>query len=332
MTEPASKRKRVESNGTESATEKLARSDIWMPYGDIVLQAESTQFRVNRDVLAKQSTVFADMFLVPQPPNEPTIEGCPVVLLAGDSAKDWTLLLESMYEPYKHGEQIPLDVLSAMLKLGQKYQMSDIRKHAVALIHYEFPKTLSEYDRTRMDGDWEPTRIKEQTGLELELLNLAVAYGIETSVPTLGLVCLKRHSMKSLIYSKLRRPDGSYILLESRARDLLSVAAEKTLEYQQRLLHWLEFDDETVVPAEDCEHHDHCGTERASMHRSIFRGWCISAQSNLLLSPWPFSETDLCNFCEAAAKERWQEDLTLAWEALPSLFLLPDWKRLKDTE
>jgi hypothetical protein len=69
-----------------------------MQYGDIILQAESTQFRINRDVLAKQSSVFRDMFSVPQPPNEPTIEGCPIVHVS-DTAKDWELLLEVLYDP-----------------------------------------------------------------------------------------------------------------------------------------------------------------------------------------------------------------------------------------
>lgn len=83
---------------TEDVHPTPTRSKIWMPYGDIILQAESTQFRVNRDVLAKQSSVFSDMFSVPQPPNEPTVEGCPVVHVS-DTAKDWEMLLEVLYEP-----------------------------------------------------------------------------------------------------------------------------------------------------------------------------------------------------------------------------------------
>ena len=70
-----------------------------MPYGDIILQAESTQFRVNRDILAKHSSVFQDLFLIPQPPNEGTVEGCPIVQLS-DSAIDLQLLLTAFYDPY----------------------------------------------------------------------------------------------------------------------------------------------------------------------------------------------------------------------------------------
>ncbi|KAK6981071.1 hypothetical protein R3P38DRAFT_3334053 [Favolaschia claudopus] len=97
---PSTKRKRTEdaSEPAMANTTPITRSEIWVPYGDMVLQAESTQFRVNRDVLARQSPVFSDMFSLPQPSDEPTIEGCPVVHLF-DSAKDWELLLEILYDP-----------------------------------------------------------------------------------------------------------------------------------------------------------------------------------------------------------------------------------------
>jgi hypothetical protein len=95
-------KQRIEQDPTSllNATEDTAsvRSELWMPYGDIILQVESTQFRVNRDVLAKQSSVFRDLFSVPQPLNEATIDGCPIVELS-DSAEDWVLILETLYNP-----------------------------------------------------------------------------------------------------------------------------------------------------------------------------------------------------------------------------------------
>jgi hypothetical protein len=97
---PSAKRKRTEQDPSEPTPSDTTpiRSKIWMQYGDIILQAESTQFRINRDVLAKQSSVFRDIFSLPQPPNEPTIEGCPIVHVS-DTAKDWELLLEVLYDP-----------------------------------------------------------------------------------------------------------------------------------------------------------------------------------------------------------------------------------------
>ncbi|KAJ7032049.1 hypothetical protein C8F04DRAFT_1109050 [Mycena alexandri] len=101
---PSTKRQRTEEEPSEAPPPAPAptpvRSKIWMPYDDIILQAESTQFRVNCDVLARQSSVFKDMFALPQPADEPTIEGCPIVRIF-DSTKDWELLLEVLYHPFQ---------------------------------------------------------------------------------------------------------------------------------------------------------------------------------------------------------------------------------------
>ncbi|KAJ7697600.1 hypothetical protein B0H17DRAFT_1007024 [Mycena rosella] len=140
---PSAKRKRTET-APESTDATPVRSKIWMPYGDIVLQVEATQFRVNRDVLAKQSKVFSDMFSVPQPPNEPTVEGCPIVLVS-DTAKDWELLLKMLYDPFHYETGMSLDILSALLRLGKKYDISMAKDNALWRIHVEFPTELDDW-------------------------------------------------------------------------------------------------------------------------------------------------------------------------------------------
>lgn len=77
---PASKRKRLDSS--EDAIDPVL-SDIWYDDGNVVLQAQNTQFKVYRGILAQSSPVFKDMFMLPQPSLEGTqlVEGCPVVQL-----------------------------------------------------------------------------------------------------------------------------------------------------------------------------------------------------------------------------------------------------------
>lgn len=75
--------------------------DLWFDDGSVVLQVESTQFRVHRSVLSSQSVIFRDMFSVPQPSVsgatvEGMIEGCPVVCLQ-DKSQDWTYVLQMIY-------------------------------------------------------------------------------------------------------------------------------------------------------------------------------------------------------------------------------------------
>ncbi|KAF7297680.1 BTB domain-containing protein [Mycena kentingensis (nom. inval.)] len=94
---PPTKRRREDENAEEPIT---GSSDYWFDDGNIILQAESTQFRVAKSMLTKHSSVFRDMFTVPTPAGEPIVEGCHVVFLPGDTAKDWTHLLSVMYSRY----------------------------------------------------------------------------------------------------------------------------------------------------------------------------------------------------------------------------------------
>lgn len=72
--------------------------EFWLYDGSIVLAVEHTLFRVHRTILANHSEVFADLFTVPQPEDEDTIDGCHVVRLYDDE-KDFVDLLKAMYHP-----------------------------------------------------------------------------------------------------------------------------------------------------------------------------------------------------------------------------------------
>lgn len=90
---PATKRKRTEPDDTA-----IKRGDPWFEDGNIVLQAETTQFKVYSGILSRQSEIFADMLTVPQPQStEESVEGCAVVRLT-DSAQDWTHALKAIFE------------------------------------------------------------------------------------------------------------------------------------------------------------------------------------------------------------------------------------------
>ncbi|KAF8208156.1 hypothetical protein K438DRAFT_1468773, partial [Mycena galopus ATCC 62051] len=59
-------------------------SETWRRDGNVVLQAANIQFRVHWSVLAQHSSVFRDIEELPQPPDQPTVDGCPVVELYDD--------------------------------------------------------------------------------------------------------------------------------------------------------------------------------------------------------------------------------------------------------
>lgn len=93
-----SKRKRVgEDTELSAPIVRTMRSDVWLEDGNIVIQAEGKQFKVYRGVLAMHSSVFKDMFSIPQPPSSetPTVEGYPLVHVS-DSAEDVAVVLRAL--------------------------------------------------------------------------------------------------------------------------------------------------------------------------------------------------------------------------------------------
>jgi len=73
-------------------------TDFWFEDGSVVLQVESTLFRVHQSILSMHSDVFQGMFSVPQPTvtDGDLVYGCPVVQLS-DRAVDWTHVLKALY-------------------------------------------------------------------------------------------------------------------------------------------------------------------------------------------------------------------------------------------
>lgn len=90
------------SDGPTSATTTLypvVRSEIWFEDGNVVLEAERKQFKVHRGMLARSSSIFRDMFTVPQPqnPEEASVDGCVIIRLP-DSAEDVEIVLQALVE------------------------------------------------------------------------------------------------------------------------------------------------------------------------------------------------------------------------------------------
>ncbi|KAJ7287177.1 hypothetical protein C8J57DRAFT_995026, partial [Mycena rebaudengoi] len=70
-------------------------SEIWHTDGSVVLQAQNTQFRVHWSVLSLNSSFFREMQGLPQPPDQPSIDGCIIIQLS-DSVEDVEHLLKAL--------------------------------------------------------------------------------------------------------------------------------------------------------------------------------------------------------------------------------------------
>lgn len=73
------------------------QSDFWFEDGSVILLAGSVAFKVHRGQLARHSEVFRDLLSLPQPIDEASFEGCPLVELH-DSPTDLWYLLRALYD------------------------------------------------------------------------------------------------------------------------------------------------------------------------------------------------------------------------------------------
>ena len=83
---------------TPSSGPLLTRcSHLWYSDGSIVLQAETTVFRVYSGILSQYSPVFRGLFTVPQPESPEQYDGCPLVKLP-DAERDIRYFLEAIHD------------------------------------------------------------------------------------------------------------------------------------------------------------------------------------------------------------------------------------------
>nr|GAT55194.1 predicted protein [Mycena chlorophos] len=160
-------------------------SEYWFDDGNIVLQAEQTQFRVTKSMLAMHSTVFRDMLTIPLPPDEPVVDGCPIVFLPDDKPEDWKHLLDAMYpKSWAQSQNPTLDVIHSILRLSRKYDVPAFRQECIRRLKLEFPSTFEGLEAVW--GAWKHIEMDPGRGdinTVFQLINLSREFGLPSLLP-----------------------------------------------------------------------------------------------------------------------------------------------------
>ncbi|KAJ7496929.1 hypothetical protein FB451DRAFT_1017263 [Mycena latifolia] len=316
MTSPPAKRQR-----TEDAP--ITRSDIWHSDGSVVLQTEDTQFRVHWGVLALHSSFFRDMQGLPQPPDQPSVDGCPVVELQ-DSTTDVTHLLKVLYDPsvYPKLSVLPIAVVAALLRLGRKYEFRKLLDLAVERLTTENPTTLEKYDRfTPDEGVYVPKRLVNYPGIIFDVLTLAREHNILSVLPC-AYYRVSTHT--SYLFSGLPRGDGTTASLALVEQHRCVLGRQKLSRAQSRsgyALGWLR----SWVPDDGCTQPDECTTVRDDFlhdYLDLLGVWALERYSELHLT--------FCAACKPPNKEAVRAGRKKVWDDLPGFFDLPPWDELRN--
>ncbi|KAF7299315.1 BTB domain-containing protein [Mycena indigotica] len=307
----------------------LQRStDYWFDDGNIILQVESTQFRLAKSVLAMHSSVFRDMFSLPLPQDEPLVDGCPVVILCGDRSEDWTHLLAAVFPLQLFRTRNPtLDQLSAILRLSKKYDIPLPRSDCVRRLKCEFPTTLAEHDQ--LDTGWMHIEIPGDLSITqalVHLVNLAREVGLFSILPLLLYDIIiaaepgeNDHDNPNVLHHALRKL--------STADEIACLRFHVRLmqPYHQTPLKWIE-----SVPCVECT-----AAPKCSVKIDLLLGLALNAPNALIhefLTQWDSHDdwsSKVCEKCLIVAKAVHETARQKFWDRLPSFFELPEWEELR---
>jgi hypothetical protein len=321
--------------------------DLWLDGGNLVIRAENTVFKVLAAQLSIASSVFRDMFSVPQPADgtAENFEGLPFVRLP-DTAFDVTQFLKALVYPgcaraFLRDRQVLTDlalclsyaedamtsrlaVVASILRLGSKYGVAHFRRIAIARLFRAIPTTLDHYYEPDDSENFSFEGYKREHTM-LVFLHLAREYNLPALLPC----CLWYWTPEcvSLIPEYLPSKDGSSVMTEDGrvyALDLetygLCIAAGWQLDERRRRL--------IKGILRQCSlEHPSCFGDASQLLDDLLTDLDINLLEKIV-SAWWINTFNLCDMCAGSAEAQWEIGRKVSWDTLPSYYALPPWKEL----
>ncbi|EIW56909.1 uncharacterized protein TRAVEDRAFT_49719 [Trametes versicolor FP-101664 SS1] len=310
----------TKGSGDESISRKRDE-EFWYSDGSVILVAQDVEFRVYKGLLAEHSPVFRDMFSLPQPPpaSEPVVtlseDACPIVHMS-DSPEDLRHVLHaympkggsspffaSVTQPYSY------DMISAAIRLGHKYQMSNLLDHALEYLKQHF---TNDFETWRGHPYYVPRGFTREHAIGV--VNLARLTGETSLLPTAFLAC---SFLAEDIVHGFERTDGTREHL-SMADIGLCIAGRVRLVKESVKVAFRVFQ---PIASDKCKNKAAC--------LENFRRICTKLDEHVdsITAPDPsgtyytkIQVKDLCVHCYAMVKERDTRERKAVWEQLPAIF------------
>ncbi|KAJ7865650.1 hypothetical protein B0H14DRAFT_2734146 [Mycena olivaceomarginata] len=265
------------------------------------------------------------MLGLPQPQEQPTVDGCPVIELSLDSEEDVENLLRALYDPlFFLQKALPFPIIASHLRLSRKYEFRGVLETIVERLTHENPTTLDGYDALKTGNTYSPTRIVNYRGLIYDTITLAGENNILTVLPCAYYRALVGSS-PSQIFDGIPRGDGTVATLSpahQRACNLGRTALLRAQWDAENTFGWTEnqADEVNCVDPTGCRHKKY-----AFLRRHVVRGslapFCSVAYVDSL---------SICAVCTEVIRGKMIAGRQRMWDLLPTFFELPPWSELKD--
>ncbi|KAJ7759991.1 hypothetical protein B0H16DRAFT_1313090 [Mycena metata] len=295
---------------------------LWFKDCGLIIQAETTLFRVSRDFLAMRSPVFADMLSMPTPVDAEMMEGCPFVRLP-DAARDVTYFLKALiysefFEPWPTKALFP--VVAGVLRMSHKYQVDVLRRRALLHLSSQHPMTLDDWDATGKNS------MRAHGEFLLEVILLARQTSALWILPVAFYNASTRLDIEILITG-----------LDGRSLETTDViACVQGLRYLDTTAtsNILDFLTPRAIPG--CVLPVACAQKRGAK-RSEVEAWRVyepQEDTNPIapLDMWEQSDyhgVDVCGVCRSYIESFHRSARQSLWSRLPEIFGLPPWAELE---
>ncbi|KAJ7604133.1 hypothetical protein FB45DRAFT_851340 [Roridomyces roridus] len=322
--------------------------ELWFEDGNIVIQAENSQFRVHRGILAACSPVFQDMLSFPQPPDSDLVDGCPIVRLP-DSAEEVDVFLKALFQPnyfMPFPAKTEYAIIRGCLRLGNKYGVDHLRIRALVHLSSRYRTSLAEWDAVSYESVF---RSSGQTPRPLS--EIASWPKVTAFADGISLIQLAREvgALWLLPTAFYRLASGWGNNLPEPGRDLLFERIQTNLESPDLVAFVTGYGLQSQAAAADmllaiflrpvnvpgCPSTESCTRLRimAANFSREFLGMCPA--DPLKIEMWRImlkeenTRLEFCSVCGAALQEVHKAARQAFWDKLPSMYGLPPWEELE---
>ncbi|RDX48999.1 hypothetical protein OH76DRAFT_1351456 [Lentinus brumalis] len=327
------------------APELVRDEEFWYEDGTIILVARNVQFRVYKGVLADHSSVFADMFSLPQPAStlaSTTSAECPVVHLE-DSPEDLRHVLRALL-PKKSAlvdfaaERPTFHEISAQARLGHKYQIDTLFERSLSYLKTCFTTDFDARQRWLTGNRYSQVPVEwgghGDKVFAIGVVNIARLAQADTILPSALAVCCSLAATR--LVKGFEREDGSWERLSEEDLELCFTGMRR-LAHEASVAVVTEF--ARFILPNGCTGEADCqnainqllsdygdNSEPYFPSKNPFRDWddWITEYWEEEVEP---EEDAVCETCSAKILKGFRVQQRDTWKRLPDIFDLPvkDW-------
>ncbi|TDL16708.1 hypothetical protein BD410DRAFT_776938 [Rickenella mellea] len=325
------------SDDTHIAIEDRKRHPtLWFDDGNIILTTNCTLFCVHRGLLSMNSPVFADMLSMPQPDRfEDSFEVHPVVEIS-DNDTDFTHLMCFFYDHryYHGGTETTFEKISGLLRMSTKYQMDDLRNEIISHLSLAYPSTLEQYVKA-VDPSTQLSLFPPFHGQHFAIATLASETNASVLLPTAlwRSMCMTSRD----ILDGVADSEGTKHMLSQKDAHLCILKKHRVYKEQMRAEAFL-----ASLSLKECARRNETGKIQGTSpcsemalsevvrHISGIEG--VMTDSHDIFTKMSAFDVWRPFVCDTR-RERTVSELSSVrmgcWDALPRLFKLPSWDRLR---